>query len=88
MSLFDVIRYPVSMPPGPGELEALPVKLFRCWIDKHTVNWFEYPVETRYNAYNVGDWMRSVFRRDDLGHNDEIKKDIHSLRKLIVDWHK
>lgn len=33
MSLFDVIKYPISIPPTQEELSALPDKLFNKWID-------------------------------------------------------
>lgn len=31
MSLFHVIKYPISNPPTASQLEALPPKLFRRW---------------------------------------------------------
>ena len=31
MSLFDVLRYPVSLPPKPDELRVLPCDLFLKW---------------------------------------------------------
>ncbi len=32
MSLFDVIKYPISYPPTKDQLEALPPKLFTQWM--------------------------------------------------------
>lgn len=34
MSLFDIIKYPISMPPTEDELVALPTDLFGDWISK------------------------------------------------------
>ena len=33
MSLFDVLRYPISIPPQPGQLEAIPDEIFKVWYD-------------------------------------------------------
>ena len=33
MSLFDVIKYPISTPPTTEELEALPHELFQKWLE-------------------------------------------------------
>lgn len=32
MSLFDVIKYPISNPPTEKELEALPIKIYALWL--------------------------------------------------------
>ena len=32
MSLFDVIKYPISIPPNKEELEALPASIFDAWV--------------------------------------------------------
>lgn len=32
MSLFDIIKYPISVPPTPAELEALPTSIYNPWV--------------------------------------------------------
>lgn len=40
MSLFDVIKYPISNPPTKDELEALPNDLYKIWL--LSVGWAAY----------------------------------------------
>ena len=82
MSLFDVIRYPIDIPPQEGQLEALPDKIFRYWIDKHTIEWYKISKDNRYNPSNVCYWMRvSMIIR-----SSEIENDITALRRIIKNW--
>jgi hypothetical protein len=39
MSIFDVIRYPISWPPTIEELESIPTPLYDAWYKK--VNTYE-----------------------------------------------
>ena len=83
MSLFDVLRYQISIPPEPGELEALPTELFKHWIDEHTIDWCRVKEGTRYSVTYVSDWMRNAAG---LGAGAEVKADLLQLRKLIKEW--
>lgn len=88
MSLFDVIKYPISVPPEPGQLEALPPSLFRHWIDNHTTDWHSVDEDGRYSPLNVGRWMRSAYSsngRLSYFHN-EINRDLENLKIVIRDW--
>jgi len=76
MSLFDVIRYPISNPPTKEELWALPPDLFNEW--KKSVGWKNVRgvtpgyVEAYYKEFN----------------SDEAYKldNIRLLRKMIKDY--
>ena len=88
MSLFDVIRYQISNPPKEEELEALPEKLFKYWIDTATLDWKKQEEDIRYNVKDVGNWMRTVSKNKAPFANkaQEIKYDLAALRKIIREW--
>ena len=39
MSLFDVIRYPISHPPTEAEIIAVPDDIFLKWLNEVVPNW-------------------------------------------------
>ena len=88
MTIFDRLRYQISIPPKEGELEALPEKLFRYWIDTATLDWKKQDEIVRYDAKFVGSWMRvvSVNRIPSYNKIQEITYDITALRSIIDKW--
>lgn len=80
MSLFDVLRYPISDAPTAEELTALPTKLFRKW--RRITEW-----ENRGNYKTpglIGEWYTS---RDLtlLVHEIE-RREIKVLREMIKEY--
>ena len=70
MSLFDVIKYPISDPPTPEEINALPRDLSMKWL-----------LSIGFTPINSG----FVFSAKDLSNyfgSDEIE----DLRKMVLDY--
>lgn len=76
MSLFDVIKYPISFPPTNEQLEALPEKLYRKWIHHPDNTWCDTDIESSHDPIWVAMWHR------DYPHKTE---DIELLRKMILE---
>ena len=86
MTIFDVIRYPISDPPQTEELAALPLDLYWDWIQNHTRDWRSYN-EEECEPGNVALWMHRFFHRTDLPATAiEIRDDIQALRRLIAEY--
>ena len=89
MTLFDVIRFTISTPPRPGELEALPKALYEDWYNNHTFDWhihkdhdgtIELPAAVQL-------WMEYVCDSGVDHHAryiEEVKGDLNALRMLIL----
>lgn len=75
MSLFDVLRYPISDHPTVEELEALPNKIYKKWILEETsgMGWIIPP------AAAAGLISRSETEADRI-------KVVSRLRKLIFEY--
>jgi hypothetical protein len=73
MSLFDVIRYPISMPPTEAEILALPNSLFKRWTES-SKEWSDSPTQS-FVAY----WYSAV-------RNETQIQDIKLLRQMIKDY--
>ena len=86
MTIFDTLRYPISIPPQEGELDVLPEKLYRNWIDNHTVDWHTIAPTGRYDPVNVSLWMRLAFANAEDKNIKEIHEDIHALKRLISEY--
>jgi hypothetical protein len=85
MTVFDVIRYPVSLPPTREELEALPKIIYWDWIRNHTQDWHQLD-DTACSPWNVAIWM-AYYHRDSHEHQrEEIQADVHRLRQLIAEY--
>ena len=84
MTIFDSIRYPISLPPTKEQLEALPQDIFEYWIDKHTADWHRQGSDIRYSTDLVASWMNRLHCSTSA--SDEIKTDTAALRKLILEW--
>jgi len=74
MSLFDVIRYPISDAPASEELARLPEDLFMRW--KIQANW---PTSTIIDPDYLSNW----YRKGNQQANSSRKPDIELLRKMI-----
>ena len=78
MSLFDVIRYPISDPPTAEELYNLPEKIFSDW--KFRSSWSAWPYGTFENIiiyYKTGNVSGAGRKR--------YMDDMYLLKKLIKD---
>ena len=77
MSLFDVIRYPISDKPTPSELCALPKDLFEQWISQtewghfgnHDTAWAIGTCYQNQSKIHLNDW-----------------KEIRLLKEMIEDY--
>jgi hypothetical protein len=85
VSIFDVIRYPISLPPTAEELAALPEDLYTYWIDFHTIDWSRVSEDTKYDRDHVARWMSRAYSTIS---KDEVSIDISKLKKLILEWDK
>jgi hypothetical protein len=83
MSLFDVIKYPISFPPQRSQLQALPPELYNEWINKST--WQNVSSESRGDPQWVAEWMIAFL---DTPCNKDILHDTDLLRKMIKEWDK
>ena len=72
MTIFDSIKYQISIPPTEKELEALPLELFRKWA---------YQVE--FGQLADSSWVSCWYERYVAGTDME---EIQLLRKMIAEW--
>jgi len=87
MSLFDVIRYPLSLPPTAEELSALPKELYTQWINNSS--WKNIDTKSSMDLQWVSSWMcEFITYRNAPYHEDIIIRDIHILRDIIKKWDK
>lgn len=84
MSLFDVIRYPISDPPTPEELEALPGEIFNRWV--HTSDWCDVPRTSAIvpSRLYIGNWYQTYHIDGRLKNIDW--HDIQMLRRMIREY--
>ena len=83
MSLFDVIRYSISIPPTVEELAALPDALYNVWIRHPTNSWHGVDTESIDDRKWVSSWMYRNFNSEA---QEKIMRDIKLLRKLILEY--
>jgi hypothetical protein len=87
MSLFDVLRYPISLPPTEEELDALPVKLFHSWTDNVECHWYTVDKDSAQSPRWVSGWMnRNWPSLAPTRLSTEIEADVYLLRRLISEW--
>ena len=88
MSILMAIKYPVSFPPKPGELEALPTKVFDKWV--HSIK-FTYTHRIHF-GYTKTEDIRMFYEElywfftkhgDDEGRLVMLKGQIDTLKVLI-----
>ena len=86
MSLFDVIRYPISWPPREDELAALPQMLYNNWIESS--DWRHYSNNTFVNGNyitrpaHISEWYLATGIHP--GSHDH--EDLTRLKQMIKDW--
>ena len=87
MSLFDTIKYPISVPPTSEEFGALPNKLFAQWYDiSDWINPVSRPQEQgRESQQNVGRWYCRYYSNFKELRKDDIE-DLKLLRRMIAEY--
>jgi len=85
MSLFDTLKYPISVPPKMHELESLPVDLFKSWVDHYACSWSTVTEETRHDSVWVSEWLSAHWGSESIDHTANVT-DIELLRKLINEY--
>ena len=77
MTIFDVLRYPISEPPTEEELDRLPRDLLECWKSNNGFMWST-DTEMISNFY-----MTSFRNKEYLG---KCKKEINELRRMVKEY--
>jgi len=76
MSLFDVLRYQISVPPTEAELEALPKGILKKWlVEIGALGWHSYDDASHLPGV-IAEYYQRNNRRDDLF-------DIPTLKRII-----
>ena len=86
MSIFDVIKYPISIPPTPEQFERLPHDLFLKWYEQS--DWATKGLEFRdrdpMHQY-IADWYADFYFVK--GYFDECDRiDLQLLKQMIRDY--
>ena len=84
MSLFDVIRYPISDKPTHEELDALPSNLFKAWI--LSTDWEFLMLEDEYSDINPAKEISNWYAMHHIKLDTEDEKQIQNLRDMIKDY--
>jgi hypothetical protein len=84
MTLFDVIRYPITSPPRKEDFFSIPEEMIIKWVDDNRCSWHDVDSESRYDR----DWIFNWMKRNYSNHSCmvEIDRDIDLLRKLIKEY--
>ena len=83
MSLFDVIKYPISEPPTLEELNALPNEIFNQWI---SLSHWRSPGKWK-DADGISHYYKNFYGSDHDAYPDqEQSRDVKLLRKLIEEY--
>jgi hypothetical protein len=82
MSIFAVLRYPVSLPPSGEELSGIPSELYKEWIDKSS--WMNITEDSSMNPIWVAEWMCEFIKYKD--NREEIEDDVQLLRNMIKEY--
>lgn len=89
MTIFDTIRYPISLPPKCEELLDLPDSLFMKWLK--TSDWSltcisEFPIDHAVIAKAVSNWYMANWS-DIKNPNHEVDlNNLQKLKKLIAEY--
>lgn len=87
MTIFDVIRYPISAVPNAEEFHRLPPEIYRTWIDHPGNTWSTIDEVSRYDADWVGNWVEShLFTNHSSDLSTQIEKELVLLRRIILEW--
>ena len=79
MSIFDVIRYPLSHPPTAEELSRLPEDLFEKWV--FNSDWSG----LGHGPAWIGRWYRDVNSGTGLSNRIDLE-DLRRLKQMIKDY--
>ena len=82
MSLFDVIKYPISYPPTVEELNALPETIYNKWRSGCLIKWPYHNYINQWLPENAYSSMKYHYD-ERFGLRDVIDDMIHLLRKII-----
>jgi len=84
MSIFDVIRYPISWPPTKDELAAVPAELRRAW----KVTWFaeDYTLDDMVIYYRLAFNAITESRPPGVMTFKNSFSEIQRLRKMIAEY--
>jgi hypothetical protein len=83
MSLFDVLKYPISNPPTLQELEALPVVIFDRWVID--ANLWHIRLEHRPTPLSIHSQMKQYRKQWNITDLD-MKYKINLLRQYILEY--
>jgi len=80
MTIFDTLRYPISIPPTVEELEALPWDLYIHWLEvEHKSSAIE-----RATVHRI---LKEIFtEQPDSQVARNMLKSLTTLRKMIAEW--
>jgi hypothetical protein len=84
MSLFDVIRYPISDPPTEAEFAALPIAILEQWWPM--TEWTEYRNLDRI-PFHLCDYYNYIYYDNKKMLDDSsLMKELDLLRKIIREY--
>ena len=84
MSIFDILRYPISNPPTVEELRALPFGLFDHWVS--ISDWRKLDVGS-VSADLVAAWYKTHWDQIlILGEHQIDRDDVNLLKKIIKEY--
>lgn len=86
MNSFNVLRYPISIPPKREELEALPPELYSNWLGKS--EWELFTRDARDAETITPDYVASWYKNN---HNygycvGDDYNDLKLLRQMVAEW--
>lgn len=80
MSLFDVLRYPVSDKPTLEELERIPASIINKWVSK--TPWQNY----KDTIDDFRDWYSQCEEPAAQREHANDREEVDLLRKMIAEW--
>ena len=80
MTIFDVIRYPISDFPTEAELEALPKDLYDKWIETH------WTIRGDVTLQDFVRWIASWKRSGWTDAHAALSRSVRELRQMIKDY--
>lgn len=83
MSLFDVIRYPISLPPTEAEFAALPIAILEQWWPM--TEWSEYKAPDR-TPYHLFDYYSYIYRDSKILDVSSSMAELDLLKTLIKEY--
>jgi len=82
MTIFDTIKYPISIPPTVEELESLPAAVISTWIEKS--NFLEKDrIWSHFTLYFVHEWSINSGDKKD---SEDALESIRLLKQCIYEY--